>query len=223
MPEPFRRWLVVFPAREQDIVPQLAGGGKSYARGWNVRPEFSVVHQMPNVDAVQRHHCIGDEPAVTAPPNSFRTHDCSSRVDNARQEFVQGKCELVGFHVVSVRAKSRMTQRDVTAVGVASAEPAESGLPNICATAELREPSLHLFSPELGMASLSHGAATVDELAGLIRDAEIESGWPPPFRSDESIFDATQYFVRPGPVAGLSCPNLTSHGMRRGHVEVREP
>jgi hypothetical protein len=86
--------------------------------------EFSVVHQMPNVNVVQQHGGIGYEPAMTPPPQRFRAHDYSSRIGRACQQFVQGKRELVRLHVIGVRAESRMTQRNVAALGIAFAEPA---------------------------------------------------------------------------------------------------
>jgi len=57
---------------EKDVVAEFARFGDADAGGRKMWAQFSIVHQVLDMNVVQEERRIGYQPSMTAPPESFR-------------------------------------------------------------------------------------------------------------------------------------------------------
>ena len=91
---------------EEHVIAQFARPGNAHARCRNVWTKFSVVHEVLNMNAVQKERGVGYQPTMTAPPDRFRTQNRDARRRQPRKQCSQSASESIGFHVVRVRSES---------------------------------------------------------------------------------------------------------------------
>jgi hypothetical protein len=67
--------------------------------------ETPVVEQVRNWQTTQYDECVGQEPAVTSPPQALGTHHCHSGRVGDLDERVEAGMELRAGHVIGVGPK----------------------------------------------------------------------------------------------------------------------
>src|SRR5262245_13345827 len=78
-----------------------------------------------------RYEHVGDQAAVTAPPEKLRAHHRRSKPVREHQQLEQALGEFFGCDVVGVRAKAGVTPRDVDRVGIRPSSSTETRQPTI--------------------------------------------------------------------------------------------
>jgi hypothetical protein len=106
---------------------------------------------------------VGNEPAMAAPPQGFRTHDGSRHASRLAQQISQGFAERRIFHVVGIRSERGVPQGDVGTIRPAFAKAPQGGFPSVCAGGFLGHPMFHALTPDIGQAPASGNRANVDQ------------------------------------------------------------
>jgi anti-sigma regulatory factor (Ser/Thr protein kinase) len=120
------------------------------------------VHNVTYVNSMHEHERIGDEAAVTPPPERFGAHDRGGAQRTILDEGIERLTEGLRLHVVRVSAKGGVAQRDVGTVGVTLSKSPKLAPPLVGGTGQIRHPLRHPLGPNVRMRAAFRNAAHVD-------------------------------------------------------------
>jgi hypothetical protein len=110
----------------------------------------SVIAEMKDFHA-ERRQDVGDDPAMTAPPEHLGAHDCGAKAVSEHEQVVQPSGKLLRSGVIGIGAECRMAPPCIDGSLIRPTSAAERGNPLIIDVA-VREVACEDVSGEVGKA-----------------------------------------------------------------------
>ena len=131
-----------------------------------MRSRASVARDVPHLPTA-RGEAVGDQRAMTAPPQRLRTYDRSSQLDRQRAQLIKSLAEREAQRIVGVASKRRTAPSRVGRVGL-PVPPATQSAQVPIVDSMLRQPVLHRRCSEVRVAPRSRHTSHIDHQPHLV-------------------------------------------------------
>jgi hypothetical protein len=131
----------------------------------------SLIAKMKDFHA-ERRQDVGDDPAMTAPPEHLSAHDCGAKAVGQHEQVVQPFGKLLRGGVIGVGAECRMPPACIDGSLIRSTSAAERGNPLIIDVA-LREVACEDVTGEVGKAPRTGKASHVRHELNVVRREHV--------------------------------------------------